>query len=256
MNAEGFVIRGAVEGAPLELRGAPRPPAVLPGQRPGADKPAPLTHERMTQAPDAGREQARHEARAAGYEAGRAQGEKDGYEAGIQQALERAETERRAALESTQAGQQKLADALAKMQLMAEAVARQKSGFLNDAEDDMVALAFEALCRLLGETAVTRDMVRAGIDNALTHWRGKAMLEIHVHPEDLPWLEEDKDFSARIAAHGPHTVRWVADAEVAMGGCLLRSSEGALDARLELQVEALKTALLQMRATRRAEGTA
>jgi flagellar assembly protein FliH len=253
VNTEGFVIRGAIEGAPVELRGAPRAPAVLPLQRPGADRPAAPAPERVPQPPDAGREQAVQEARAAGYEAGKAQGEKDGYEAGIRQAMERAETERRAALESQQAGHRTLADALAKMQHMAETLAKQKSGLLDDAEDDMVALAFEAFCRVLGGTAATREMVKAGIGNALAHWRGKATLEIHVHPEDLAWLEEDKELSARIAARGNHAVRWVADTELAMGGCMLRSSEGALDARLDLQVEALKASLLQTRATRRAE---
>lgn len=256
MNSDVFVVRGAVEGSPLELRGAPRVPAVMPLRRPGAEKPAALATERVSPDLDASREQALQEARTAGYEAGRAQGEKDGYEAGIQQALERSDLERREALESKQAGQRKLADALAKVQHMAEALALQKTAFLDGAEDDMVALAFEAFCRLLGETAATRDMLRLGVVNALVHWRGKAALEIHVHPEDLKWLEEDKDLPVRLAAHGHHTIRWVASAEVAVGGCMLRSAEGALDARLDVQVEAFKTVLLQTRAARRAEGSA
>lgn len=253
MSPEGLVIRGTVEGAPLELRGASRASTVLPLQHLGADKSAPLMSGRVSQEPDANREQVRQEARTAGYEAGKVQGHKDGYEAGLKQALARAEQERRTLLESHEADRQKLADALAKINHMADAMARQKNRFLDDAEDDMVSLAFEAFCRVLGETALTRDMLKSGVVNALAHWRGKAALEIHVHPDDLLWLEEDKDLAVHIAAQRHHTIRWIASAEVALGGCMLRSTEGALDARLDLQLEALKTMLLQTRATRRTE---
>lgn len=253
MTAKGFVIRGAVEGAPLELRVASRAAAVLPLQRPIVDKSATLMTGRTLQEPDADLEQARQEARTLGYEAGRVQGQKDGYEAGMKQALERAEQERHALLEDHEAGQQKLVDALAKIRQMADAMVGQKNRFLDDAEDDMVALAFEAFCRVLGETVPTRDMLKAGVVNALAHWRGKAALEIHVHPEDLRWLEADTDLGARIASQRNHTTRWVASTEITLGGCMLRSPEGALDARLDAQVEALKTMLLQTRATRRAE---
>ena len=256
MNTDSFVVRGVAEGAPLELRGAPRVPAVLPLQAAGSGKPAPAPAGPMSLDADALREQARQEARAAGYEAGRAQGEKDGYEAGLKQALERSETDHRAALERDQAGQQKLAEALEKIHHMAQALAQEKAGFLEGAEDDMVALAFEAFCRVLGETATTPDMVRSAVMNALAHWRGKAALEIHVHPEDLKWLEGDKELAARYAAQAHHAIRWVANAELAVGGCMLRSPEGALDARLEVQVEAFKSVLLQTRTTRRAEGAA
>jgi flagellar assembly protein FliH len=159
-------------------------------------------------------------------------------------------------LESAQAGQQKLAEALEKMQRMAEAVSRQKTAFVEGAEEDMVALVFEAFCRVLGETAATPDMVRSAVMNALAHWRGKAALEIHVHPQDLKWLEADEDLSARFAAHVHHEIRWVPSAELALGGCMLRSPEGALDARLDVQIEAFKAMLLQTRAARRAEGPA
>lgn len=256
MNTDSFVIRGVAEGAPLELRGAPRAPAVLPLHAAGSGKPVPAPAGPTPLDADAGREQARQEARAAGYEAGRAQGEKDGYEAGLQQALERSETDRRAALESDHAGQQKLAEALEKIHRLAQTAAREKTGFLEGAEDDMVALVFEAFCRVLGETAATPDMVRAAVKNALSHWRGKAALEIHVHPQDLEWLEGDKELADRYAAQAHHAIRWVANAELAVGGCMLRSPEGALDARLEVQVEAFKSMLLQTRATRRAEGAA
>ena len=47
------------------------------------------------------------------------------------------------------------------------------------------------------------------------------------------------------------SLRWVADPEVTLGGCMLRSSEGALDARLEVQLQALKASLVTTRASRR-----
>lgn len=253
MNPEGLVIRGAVEGAPLELRGVQRMPAVLPLKRPAAERQASFTTGLVSPESQASIEKSIQEARNAGYEEGRAQGEKDGYEAGLAKALEHAEREHHALQKDHEASQQKLADALARINHLAEAMFRERMRFLDDAEDDMVSLAFEAFCRVLSETALTRDMLKSGVVNALANWRGKTALEIHVHPEDLLWLEGDKDLSAQFLAQRNHAIRWVANAEVVLGGCMLHSTEGGLDARLDIQVDMLKVMLLETRATRRTE---
>jgi hypothetical protein len=45
-------------------------------------------------------------------------------------------------------------------------------------------------------------------------------------------------------------LQWVADASMGVGGCVLRSSKGGLDARLMVQLTGLKDTLLAVRAQR------
>lgn len=126
---------------------------------------------------------------------------------------------------------------------------------LRNAEEDMLALAFEMVCRILGDQAATQDGLRALLDRSLKSWHGRSPLSIHLHPEDVQLLRADADSLQLLSAAGfsaeRASLRWVADAKVAAGGVLLRAAEGALDARLEVQLDALKASLLQTREARR-----
>jgi flagellar assembly protein FliH len=44
--------------------------------------------------------------------------------------------------------------------------------------------------------------------------------------------------------------RLVPDSGVSVGGCILRSADGELDARLDMQIEAMKAALVETRKRR------
>jgi flagellar biosynthesis/type III secretory pathway protein FliH len=68
-------------------------------------------------------------------------------------------------------------------------------------------------------------------------------LKVHVHPEDLAALHQ--------AGLASSTWRWIGDPSVAMGGVVLRSDAGSLDARLGTQLEALRQRLVAARERRR-----
>ncbi len=126
---------------------------------------------------------------------------------------------------------------------------------LRNAEEDMLALAFEMVCRILGDQAATQAGLRALLDTSLKAWHGRSPLSIHLHPEDVQLLRTDADSLQLLSSAGfsaeRASLRWVADAKVTTGGMLLRSAEGALDARLEVQLDALKASLVHTREARR-----
>lgn len=126
---------------------------------------------------------------------------------------------------------------------------------LADAEEDIVALAFEVICRVMGDEAATPEGLAGMIKAAAKNWHGRLPLEIHLHPDDLEMLQVQFKVTEQLAAErlglDGLELRWVADSKVVMGGCLLQSSEGALDARLELQTELLRNSLLRTRAERK-----
>jgi len=117
-------------------------------------------------------------------------------------------------------------------------------------EDDMLALSFEAICRVLGDRAVQPDAVRAQIDQAMAGLRDRRLVAVHLHPDDLTSLQEATGASTSNPWRGDD-IKWIASAEVVMGGCILQSPEGGLDARLETQLHALRDLLKQSRAANR-----
>ena len=129
-----------------------------------------------------------------------------------------------------------------RLQKIAQGAQESMATLLAAAEDDMVALCYETLCRLIGASAVGPEAVRAQLAR-LAALHGGTDLVLHVHPQDAELLER-----------GPAgAFTWVADIEVGLGGCILKSSRGALDARLETMLSACKATLLEARA-RRSQG--
>lgn len=158
--------------------------------------------------------------------------------------------------------QQEQAQMLKKLEQQRQALARLTDRFpaalarcLRDAEDEMLALVFAAVSRVLGEHALTREGLRAMLAECLQEWPEQQSLSLHLHPDDLALLQPEglpdqapSDPSGR--HHGRHW-RWVADPHVAVGGWVLQTADQTLDARLDVQLAAFKDQLLQIRASRR-----
>jgi flagellar assembly protein FliH len=68
---------------------------------------------------------------------------------------------------------------------------------------------------------------------------------IKVKPSAVQWLEK----VLKVAQAEGQSRNWTiqSDATIELGGCLFESPEGNLDARLETQIEILRTALLENR---------
>lgn len=127
--------------------------------------------------------------------------------------------------------------------------------YLQDVEDDMLALVYEVVCRILGDEAASLPGLRAQLQLSLKAWNGRTMLSVHIHPDDMELLQGDASSQKVLKNAGfsieKSSLRWVSDPKINLGGCLLRSSEGELDARLEVQLQTLKTVLLKTRAARK-----
>jgi flagellar assembly protein FliH len=167
------------------------------------------------------REQAEQELRAAYGEA-----ERRGLEAGTAQAQQVAE-------ELVQAQ-------VARLQAAAATLLQAQSTLGPALEDDAVELAFTMVCRLLGEQAASRAGIGAMLQVQLATLRERRALTVHLHPADCALM-------AAAEGEGDAALRYVPDAGVALGGCLIDSAAGTLDARLEYQLEQLRRALLQAR---------
>lgn len=219
------VVRGMhLDAMPVQLRRVATSQAQAE-ETPGAEA---MARERELQR---AREQVLIEAREEGLRTGR--------EEGLSHGLEEAQAQVRAAVEQAVADAlQPLETAHARLRQIADALEAAASGAIELAQDELAALCFETLCRILGDNAVQPATVRAQVQHllALHGARERERLVLHVHPQDVELL-----------ASSLPALRCHPDAEVSLGGCVLRSAAGSLDARLDRMLAACRDALLQAR---------
>jgi flagellar assembly protein FliH len=211
--AEEPVVLSYVSAEKLAAAPEPLPPAPSMEIQPAAPAPAPA--DAPVDAPvdfDALRKQAFED----GY--------RDGYEAGAAEA----KTERAA-----EAARQ--AEEFARLLGSAE---QALAGQIEGLEDVLVEIAFAAVCKLLGESALTEEGARNLVRAAMRGVRAKEGLVVRVSPAD------HRQLSART---GEGRVELVADDRVALGGCIIETAGGTLDARLEVQLQQLVDTLTRAR---------
>ena len=228
-------------GGPAAAPVTPPPPAPAPPP-PAVDLQA-VQEEAFRRGREQGRQEGLREAfdaaRAEAVAAAREQGLREGREVGRSAAQEEA----RAAVKATLDTLERLLAALPQrfeMRLAAH-------------EEDMVALCFETVARILGQEAAAQDGLRHMLKKTLAEFGPRRLVEIRVHPGDVQalagdpvvagWLREREDGEA---------IQIVADPGIELGGIVLRSPSGRLDARLDHQLETLRAALLATRAARAA----
>jgi flagellar assembly protein FliH len=126
------------------------------------------------------------------------------------------------------------------------AVAERAEQEIGGAEDAVVGIAFEAICKILARDAVDRKAVRAMVQRVLSRAAQEEGVVVRLHPGDCAALRNGGKglFPGR---NGRVKVELVADEEVSLGGCIVETSGGSLDARIETQVEHLRDTLLKVR---------
>lgn len=202
--------------------------------------------------------QAEHDAaRKTGYQEGFEQGISEGRQKGEQQGREEGRTAARKDVEQENRAAQDLMRTAAEerfkhLDRFLSSLPAELSRCLESAEDDMVDLSHAVICRLLGEHLQTREgishWIRQAVRDAVAGTAGNTELDIHVHPGDFRFLAADEMLADWLQRNqGPHvvSVNWIADERIRIGGCIVRTAGGCLDARIETRLKALRELLLQ-----------
>ncbi|MEP6901918.1 MAG: FliH/SctL family protein [Actinomycetota bacterium] len=123
------------------------------------------------------------------------------------------------------------------------AIKAERSQVLLTIEKDVLKLAVKLAEKIIGKEIQQDETSRAEIVlNALRHARQQEMLTVRVNTADLSLLNEMRD---KINSFGrAQFIDFVADQAVTFGGCIIESSSGTIDARLETQLRILENALL------------
>ncbi|MDB5897735.1 MAG: flagellar assembly protein FliH [Ramlibacter sp.] len=197
----------------------------------------------------AARAEAAGEGFASGREAGLVEGRAAGREEGLREGLHDAESQVRGAVEqAVSEATRALRAESEKLQGLRENLQSAFTSCVLAAEEELLALCYETVCRVLGQHALEPAVMQSHLRQALHLCRTSAAVVLHVHPQDAELLAACAD---RVAAAPATSMRCVADSEVELGGFIVHAEGGGLDARLETALLACKEALL---ATRRERG--
>jgi len=115
-------------------------------------------------------------------------------------------------------------------------------GTLSACEDVLVDLAAEIAMRVIGNAAVTREVVQHAVGDALRQVHDTAEFTVLLHPDDLKLLENASGQPC-LSEGSEERARFATDTSIGRGGCVVRTAFGVLDGRREVKIAALKEAL-------------
>ena len=159
----------------------------------------------------------------------------------LRQAAEEATAERRRAhdeghargyAEGQAAARAELAEALELVRAAAARGAAIRDQVIARAEPDLVELTIAAVRALLGELVLLEpDLVRHTVRQALARAAGQHIVRVRVHPDDVEVLTVTDDLVGGGAA-------WevLPDGAIGIGGCVIETAGGEIDARLDAQL--------------------
>jgi flagellar assembly protein FliH len=149
------------------------------------------------------------------------------------------------------------------MASIAAALHEAKATVVADAEDLLVEIVHAAVCKIVGESALTREGIAGVVACIVGSFREDDELVVRLHPQDARLLRQGSEAADPLVTPAtPVTqVRSLTmaatmreDPSIAIGGCIVDSGRGSLDARLDIQLGALRDTLLAVRRQRSGDG--
>ena len=129
------------------------------------------------------------------------------------------------------------AEGKAKAAATLQMAAQQQASMLKGAQDTVVSLAIVAAKRVAGDIAKERpERIREVVTELLKRAERASRITVRVHPNDRATIEA-------VAAEGIE-MNVEADDKLQQGECIVETDLGDLDARFDVQLDALERALL------------
>ena len=114
--------------------------------------------------------------------------------------------------------------------------------------EDCTEIVAEVFLKLAGSALVTQEAILGSVLTVLQRVRDEREVTIRVSPSDLPLLQTHQAAFDKVL--GPRRWTVTADSRVGSGGCLVESTLGTLDGRLEVQLAKLSDTLRAAKAVR------
>ncbi|MCC5792159.1 MAG: hypothetical protein JJT82_06060 [Legionellaceae bacterium] len=126
-----------------------------------------------------------------------------------------------------------------RLKALIDAIPPQSQAALAEQSPQIIELLASILPRFFIQHAISKENIEHAINTALQEVDQNRALILLLSAEDYALLQQEK-------IHLPRDprIQIKASAQVQLGGCLIESEQGVVDARLEQQIDQLKAALL------------
>jgi flagellar assembly protein FliH len=164
----------------------------------------------------------------------RQQAQEEGYRAGLKKASEEIETDRMAALEQSQ--------------VIIEEARQTKLAMFNSMERDITQLVMAVSKKIIaGEIATNPRVVTNVVREAINLLDSPENVTVYVNPHDMEnLLEEIQEHELLEPGAGEFPIEVHPSDRIQLGGCLVDSDIGRVDARLEVRTASMEKALLEV----------
>jgi flagellar assembly protein FliH len=133
-----------------------------------------------------------------------------------------------------------LSPVLSAFQQATTEIAHLRATVLQQAEEDIITLAFQLARKIIQYEALEhREVLAATLTRALEYVAEQNQIVVRVHPDDFHYATELKE-ELGPARGDIKTLTIQGDTSVGRGGCLVESSLGTIDARIEAQFDELE----------------
>lgn len=163
-----------------------------------------------------------------------AKAKQEGYLAGLEAAKEKGQKDLNAALKQ-------ITDLLHSLKDIHEVL-------FQEIENSAVEVVFEAVAKIIGHAAIDKKMAYNITREAIEQVKNRDKIIIRVSTQDYEMINAALH-QADNAELLKKNLTVVADNLVQLGGCLIETEAGSIDARLEIQLQRLKDTLLGVRKT-------
>ena len=123
-----------------------------------------------------------------------------------------------------------------------ESISGLSSEITAGSETGMVELALQIAKKIVGrEVAVDREIILTVVKTSLAKLHNRSVAIIHLNPEDFAFVDAQRQ---RIGFRG--ALELIEDPTISMGGCLVHTETGEIDARIESQFDEIAHGLLEV----------
>lgn len=158
--------------------------------------------------------------------------QQEGYQAGLESAKQECQKE--------------LNEALEQIKNLLHSLKNLSESLYQEMEDNAAEVVFEAVSKIIGLAATDKQIAYNITREAIEQVKGRDRLIVRVSTKDYEVVKNALGYSGAGELLSKN-LSVVADNLVQLGGCLIETEAGSLDARLEIQLQRLKETLLGVR---------
>ena len=109
--------------------------------------------------------------------------------------------------------------------------------------NELVELALDIAKKIVGrEVTIDREIALTLVKVSLEKLHNRARAQVHLHPEDFAYVESHRE---KLDFHG--SLEIIEDRSISVGGCLIHTETGDIDARIESQFDEIAHGLLEVK---------